>query len=190
MSLKISLFLVFLFISACQPVEFVKAVKTDNSNLAEISISANEILINVKYNQLFSEQNIEDQTIVTPLELISSWNKNNIKKVGNENKLIINIIDASIIKSEIDNIEAKNYEEKTIFKYEVFFLVEYELYDNSNFLIANTTVQSSRSTTSQKYISLNEFEIITSQLLDEAIKDFVQESKLMLNNYMGKYLLN
>ena len=50
-------------------------------------------------------------------------------------------------KKEIDNVNAKKYEEKTIFKYDVF-LVEYELYD-SNYLIANTTVESSRSTTSQ-----------------------------------------
>ena len=33
------------------------------------------------------------------------------------------------------------------------------LYDDNNFLIANATVETSRSTTSQKYISLNEREI-------------------------------
>ena len=30
----------------------------------------------------------------------------------------------------------QKYEEKTIFKYELFFLVEYELYDSSGFLKA------------------------------------------------------
>ena len=64
----------------------------------------------------------------------------------------------------------KNYEEKTIFKYELFFLVEYELYDNSGFLKANATVETSRSTTSQKYISLNETEIIINDLLVSSLE--------------------
>ena len=63
------------------------------------------------------------------------------------------------------NIGANKYEERTISNYELFYLVEYELYDSSGFLIANTTVETSRSTTSQKYISLNETELIINDLL-------------------------
>ena len=106
----------------------------------------------------------------------------------NENKLIINILDASIIKNEIENIDAKKYEEKTIFKYELFFLVEYELYDDSGFLKAITTVETSRSTTSQKYNSLNEVEIIINDLLITAIKDYINESKNQLSIHMKDYL--
>ena len=86
------------------------------------------------------------------------------------------------------NVDAKKYEEKTIFKYELFFLVEYELYDDSGFLIANTTVETSRSTTSQKYISLNETEIIINDLLILAMKDYINETKNQLSIYMGDYL--
>ena len=32
-------------------------------------------------------------------------------------------------KMKLMNVDAKKYEEKTIFKYELFYLVEYELYD-------------------------------------------------------------
>ena len=99
-----------------------------------------------------------------------------------------NIIDASIFKKEIDNINAKKYEEKTIFQYEIFYLVEYELYDDSDFLIANTLVESTRSTTSQKYISINESEIIINELLLNALKDFTKETKLLLSMYMSEYI--
>ena len=109
-------------------------------------------------------------------------------KIGNENKLVINILDASIKKNEIMNVDAKKYEEKTIFNYELFYLVEYELYDSSGFLIANTTVETSRSTTSQKYISLNETEIIINDLLILAMKDYINETKNQLSIYMGDYL--
>ena len=61
------------------------------------------------------------------------WHNKNILKIGNENKLVINILDASITKNEIENVDAKKYEEKTIYKYELFFLVEYELYDRQWF---------------------------------------------------------
>ena len=83
----------------------------------------------------------------------------------------------------------KKYDEKTIFKYEVFYLVEYELYDSSNYLIANTTVETSRSTTSQKYISLNETEIIINDLLIAAMKDYINEMKNQLSIYMKDYLI-
>ena len=83
----------------------------------------------------------------------------------------------------------KKYEEKTIFKYELFFLVEYELYDNSGFLKANTTVETSRSTTSQKYISLNETEIIINDLLFLALNDYINETKNQLSIYMANYLI-
>ena len=86
------------------------------------------------------------------------------------------------------NVGAKKYEERTIFNYELFFLVEYELYDSEGFLIANTTVETSRTTTSQKYISLNETEIIINNLLILAIKDYIKETKNQLSNYMGNYL--
>ena len=100
----------------------------------------------------------------------------------------INILDSSISKNEIENTDAKKYEEKTIFKYELFFLVEYELYDDSGFLKANTTVETSRSTTSQKYISLNETEIIINDLLFQTMNDYINETKNQLSIYMVNYL--
>ena len=119
---------------------------------------------------------------------MAEWNSQNILKLGNENKLVINILDASIKKTEIMNIGAKKYEERTIFNYELFYLVEYELYDSSGFLIANTTVETLRSTTSQKYISLNETEIIINELLILAMRDYINETKNQLSIYMGDYL--
>ena len=86
------------------------------------------------------------------------------------------------------NVGAKKYEERTIFNYELFYLVEYEIYDNSGFLIANTIVETSRSTTSQKYISLNETEIIINDLLILGMKDYINETKNQLSIYMGDYL--
>ena len=173
---------------SCQPVEIIEPVTFDYSKLDKISISANEIIINSEYKPKFSNKNIEDQIPNPPINIIKEWNNQNILNFGKENKLIINILDASIIKQEVNNIEAEKYEEKTVFKYKIFFLVEYELYDNSNFLIANTTVESSRSTTSKKYISLNERDIVINNLLHDALKDFIKETKSMMNTYMFGYI--
>jgi len=180
--------IIFLYVLSCQPVEIIKPVTFDYSKLDKISISANEIIINSEYKPKFSNKNIEDQIPNPPINIIKEWNNQNILNFGKENKLIINILDASIIKQEVNNIEAEKYEEKTVFKYKIFFLVEYELYDNSNFLIANTTVESSRSTTSKKYISLNERDIVINNLLHDALKDFIKETKSMMNTYMFGYI--
>ena len=182
------LIIFFLYVLSCQPVEIIKPVTFDYSKLDKISISANEIIINSEYKPKFSNKNIEDQIPNPPINIIKEWNNQNILNFGKENKLIINILDASIIKQEVNNIEAEKYEEKTVFKYKIFFLVEYELYDNSNFLIANTTVESSRSTTSKKYISLNERDIVINNLLHNALKDFIKETKSMMNTYMFGYI--
>lgn len=180
--------IIFLYVLSCQPVEIIEPVTFDYSKLDKISISANEIIINSEYKPKFSNKNIEDQIPNPPINIIKEWNNQNILNFGKENKLIINILDASIIKQEVNNIEAEKYEEKTVFRYKIFFLVEYELYDNSNFLIANTTVESSRSTTSKKYISLNERDIVINNLLHDALKDFIKETKSMMNTYMFGYI--
>ena len=173
---------------SCQPVEILKPIEIDTSKLDTISINAKFIEINKKYNSVFSQNNIEEQIKQTPIDIMIEWSQKNILKIGNENKLVINILDASITKTEIENIDAKKYEEKTIFIYELFFLVEYELYNDSGFLKANTTVETSRSTTSQKYISLNEVEIIINELIFTAMQDYIYETKNQLSIYMRDYL--
>ena len=188
MYLKNSLLLILFIILSCQPVEILKPVDIDISRFEKISINAEQIKVNNKYNSIFSKSNIEDQIQKSPINLITEWNSQNILEIGNENKLVINILDASIKKTEIMNVGAKKYEERTIFNYELFYLVEYELYDSSDFLIANTTVETSRSTTSQKYISLNETEVIINNLLILGIRDYVNETKNQLSIYMGDYL--
>ena len=188
MYLKNSFVLILFIILSCQPVEILKPVEIDMVIFEKISINAEKIEVNKKYSSVFSQSNIEDQIQKPPVNLMAEWNSQNILKLGNENKLVINILDASIKKTEFMNVDAKKYEEKTIFKYEVFYLVEYELYDSSNYLIANTTVETSRSTTSQKYISLNETEIIINELLILTMQDYIKETKNQLSTYMGNYL--
>ena len=188
MYLKNSFILILLMVLSCQPVEILKPIEIDTSQFDNISINSKDIEINKKYNPVFSPNNIEEQIQKSPIDIIVEWHNKNILKIGNENKLVINILDASITKNEIENVSAKKYEEKTIFIYELFFLVEYELYDNSGFLEANTTVETSRSTTSQKYISLNEVELIINDLLLKAMKDYINEAKNQLSIYMGDYL--
>ena len=182
----VSLFLL-LFILACAPVEIISPLEYDISKFIKISINSNKITVNSDYNPVFSENNIEDQLKDPPILQIQNWIKQNITSFGNQNEFVINILDASITKKEIDNLEAKKYEEKTIYLYEVFFLVEYELYDDAGYLLANTTVESSRSTTSQIFISLNETELIINDLVNKSLFDFTNETKSMIQLYMQEY---
>ena len=188
MYLQNNLILILFIILSCQPVEILKPVEIDTTRFDKISINAKKIEVNKKYNSVFSDTNIEDQIQKSPINLMAEWNSENIIKLGNENKLVINILDASIKKTEIMNVGAKKYEERTIFNYELSYLVEYELYDSSGYLIANTTIETSRSTTSKKYISLNETEIIINDLLISAMKDYINETKNQSSIYMGDYL--
>ncbi len=188
MYFKISITLILIFFISCQPVELLEPVNIDTSKLEKISINSKEVNVDIKYNPIFSENNLEDRISNPPIKLINKWIKENISNFGKENKFSINVIDASILRNEIKNNDAKKFEEKNIYKYDVFILVEYELYDDNNFLIANASVEIIRSTTSQKYISINESELIINNLVNESLKDFAYESKLTLKNYMNEYL--
>ena len=185
---KINFILLFFFIISCQPIELIQPTEFDNSRYEKISFNAKEKTLVIKYNPIFSDENIEDQLSNSPLDIITSWMNENVNNFGSQNKLIINILDASILKKEAENKDAKKYEEQTVFKFEVFFLVEFELYDNSDYLLANISVESSRSTTSQKYISLNETELIINELINKTLYDFVKETKSMSKLYMSEYI--
>ena len=102
MYLKNSFILILFFILSCQPVEILKPIEIDTSKFEKISINAKKIEINKKYNSVFSQNNIEDQIQKSPIDLMVEWNNKNILKIGNENKLVINILDASITKNEIE----------------------------------------------------------------------------------------
>ena len=188
MYLKNNLIFLIFFIFSCQPIEVISPLDIDYSKFEKISINAKELSIKIKYKSIFSDDNIEDQIDNPPIKIIKNWINENIIYFGNQNKLIINIFDASILKKEIENVNAKKYEEKTIFHYKISFLVEYELYDDDNYLLANATVESSRSTTSQKYISLNETEVIINELLNRSLRDFIKETKSVTNLYMREYI--
>ena len=68
-------------------------------------------------------------------------------------------------------------------------LVEFILYDDSNFLLANTIVESNRTTTSGKYISLHESSIIIDTLILDCLKDFSIKTEQLTKTHMGKYIL-
>jgi len=189
MFLKNKLVLIICFIIfCCQPTQKIDKFIFDYSRFENFSISAKSVTLNNLYEQSFSKSNIENQIKVSPNKRLQKWLKKNFQIFGNENKLIINILDSSISRYEIENVDAKNYEEKTIYKYEVSYLLEFELYDNSNYILSNISVESSRSTTSNKYISLNELENIVDLLIFNAIQDLSSETKYLLNKYMGEYL--
>ena len=189
MFLKNKLVLIICFIIiCCQPTQKIDKFIFDYSRFENFSISAKSVTLNNLYEQSFSKSNIENQIKVSPNKRLQKWLKKNFQIFGNENKLIINIVDSSISRYEIENVDAKNYEEKTIYKYEVSYLLEFELYDNSNYILSNISVESSRSTTSNKYISLNELENIVDLLIFNAIQDLSSETKYLLNKYMGEYL--
>ena len=191
MSLKNSFLILFLLlIFSCQPRDSFNPIVFDNSVLEKFSISSKNILIKDFYNPTFSETNIENQINIVPIVRLKNWLNSNFVTIGNENKLIINILDASITRVEIENFDAKKYEDKFIYSYKISYLLEFELFDNTDFLIANTLVKSIRTTTSSKFISLNELEYITDELTLFALKDLSRESKLQLSNYMNEYLLD
>ena len=92
-------------------------------------------------------------------------------------------------KTEITNDNFKKYEEKTIFLFEIHYLAEYILYDDANLILATTTVETNRTITSGKFISLIESERIVDNLILDALIDFSNKSQELIKQHMAGYIL-
>ena len=188
MKKNIILFIFFLSI-ACQPIEKIDSVVFDNKQFSKFDIlSASVEIINI-FEKKISNQYIGHTLEVDPSQRIINWVNDNFIAIGNENIFTVTILDASLTQTEIENNEAKKFDEKTNYKYELFYLIEFNLYDDSRNLLASTLVENSRSTTSGLFISIQERETIINDLVYQGLNDISNESKLLLIKYMGDFIL-
>ena len=185
----IFIFIILLFISSCQKLEILDPIVFDNNQFTKISINAEKKNTIILYEPKFVEPFIDHSLKNSPILYFNNWTKNNIQTFGTNNYFEINVIDASVKKTEIPNIDSKKYEEKTIFLYEVNYLVEFVIYDDSNFKLASTIVEANRTTTSGKYISLIEVERIIDDMIYKCLKDFSGKAKELIKDHMNQYIL-
>ena len=185
--------LIILFVSfcifSCQPIEKIERIVFDNNQFSKFDILSNSIEITEIFEKKISNPYIGHTLEVDPSQRIINWVNDNFKAIGNENIFTVTILDASLTQNEIENIEAKNFDEKINYKYELFYLIEFNLYDDSRNLVASTLVENSRSTTSGLFISIQEREKIIDDLVYQGLNDISNESKLLLIKYMGDFIL-
>ncbi len=185
--------LIILFVSfcifSCQPIEKIERIVFDNNQFSKFDILSNSIEITEIFEKKISNPYIGHTLEVDPSQRIINWVHNNFKAIGNENIFTVTILDASLTQNEIENIEAKNFDEKTNYKYELFYLIEFSLFDDSGNLVASTIVETSRSTTSGIYISIQEKDNIIDDLIYNSLVDISNETKKLLTNYMANYIL-
>ena len=179
----------FMFIYACQPIEKIDQIVFDNSQFSRFDILSNSIEIVEIFEKKITDPYIGHTLKIDPTHRIINWVNDNFKAIGNENIFTVTILDASLTQTELENNEAKNFDEKTNYKYELFYLIEFNLHDDSRNLVASTLVENSRSTTSGLFISIQERENIINDLVYQGLKDISNESKLLLMKYMGDFIL-
>ena len=179
----------FLTIFACQPIEKIDQVVFDNNQFSRFDILAESIEITEIFEKKISDPYIGHTLKISPTQRVINWVNDNFKSVGNENKFNVTIYDASINQTQFKNKEAKNFDEKTNYKYELFYLVEFNLYDDAKNLLASTLVETSRSTTSGIYISIQDKENIINDLIYQSLVDISNESKQLLIKYMSDFIL-
>ena len=188
--LRFFILLIFLFaVSSCDKIEVLDEIVFDYDQLPKIVFSAEQKKIKETYETKFSDPFIDYFLPKPPKEHLKSWIESNFAIIGTENKLIINIIDSSLTKSEVANANSKKYEQKTIYLFEINYLAEYILYDDSNAILSSTTVETKRSITSRKFISLMESDKIIESLILDALTDFAKKTEELIKIHMSGYIL-
>ena len=187
---KLIIILLFLLnVIACQPIEKVNHIVFDNSQFANFNILSTSVEIKEIFEKKISDPYIGHTLTVNPSQRIINWINDNFKPIGNENTFNVTILDASIIQTQFENKDAKNFDEKNNYLYELFYLIEFSLFDDTGNLVASTLVESSRSTTSGVYISIQEKDNIIDDLIYNSLVDISNETKKLLTNYMANYIL-
>ncbi len=188
--LKINIiFFILFFIFSCQPLEVLDEVIFEYNQLPKISINAKEKLINEVYEINYVNPYIDHSVKNPPILRLNDWMSQNIRIFGSQNKIVINIVDASLKKTERENKNKKKYQEKTEFFYEINFFIAFELYDDDNFMLATINAETKRTTTSSKFLSLSEKERILDTLILDALIDVSVKSDELLKEHMSQYLL-
>ena len=188
--LRFFILLIFLFaVSSCNKIEVLDEIVFDYNQLPKFVFRAEQKEFKETYEAKFSDPFIDYSLPKPPKEHLKSWLESNFAIIGTENKLIINIIDSSLKKSEVANANANKYEEKTIFLFEINYLAEYILYDDSNAILSAITVETKRSTTSGKFISLMESDRIIEILIFDALNDFANKTEELIKIHMSGHVL-
>ena len=126
-----------------------------------------------------------------PTTRIISWLENNVSNFGTENKLVIDIQNASITRKDIDTeIKVSGIVKKqNEYLYELNLRVFFILYNDSSQILATTKTEVFLSTTSNKFISLNERNQILDNLTKGALKELSNKSVELLKLHMSAYIL-
>ena len=186
---KIILFSIIIFVISCQKVEKFEKEIFDFNLLPNIMFNAEGKNIISLYEENFEEPFYDHSLDKKPIEYLKELLDNNFHTEGINNYLEIKIIDASLKKYEIPNTESSRFQEKTIFMYEINFMLEFSLYDDSNFFLSSTIVESKRTITSSKFISLMQSDRIIEILINNSLRDLSKKSEELLKIYMSEYLL-
>jgi len=186
---KILLSFFFVFLISCQDVELLDEIVFDNSQLNKLNFNAEQKIINNLYEISYSEPYIDHSIDYTPLFRLNSWLEENMVVFGTENKLIINIFDASITRIEREKENKKKFEKKSEYFYEINFFINFMLYDDNEQILARSETRINRSTTSDKFISINQKENIIDNLILDALIDVSNKSEELLKIHMTDYIL-
>ena len=184
----LSISLIF-FLFSCKQTDRFEDINFNYDEIDKITISSKEKKINNLYKIIHSIPYIDHSLSKPPAFFLNKWFENNVNIFGNENTFSINIIEASLKKTKVENKNNKKYQDKIIFLFEVNFLVEFILYDNSNSVMANTIVESKRSITSSRHISINDVEKITEILIFNCLKDFSKKSNELMRIHLSQFIL-
>ena len=189
-NIKLSIVLLLLIpLYSCQKIEYLDKIEYDYSKLFSVTINAFEKKITNFYEVKSTDLYLDESLINPSKNHLNKWLTENIKIFGNKNYLEINIIDTSLRQSIILNKNLKKYQDKEIFLFEINFLVEFLLYDNSKKLIASSIIESARTTTAGKYLSINQKENIIDKLVFDCLIEFSKKTDELLKLHMKDFIL-
>ena len=179
------------FLASCQKILIIDEVVFDDTQLNIFSFNAAEKEIKITYASSFNDPFIEHVLKISPDKRALSWLENNINNFGTMNQILVDIQQASIVRKEIftEKKVAGVIKKQGEYLYELNFIVFFNLLNDDKKILATSNAEVVRTTTSSKFISLNERDHILNRLTLDSLKDLSNQSLELLKIHMSEYML-
>ena len=183
--------IIVIFFHSCKTVEKTNNIVFDYEQFSKITFLSSEIEIVNEFNQQFEEPYLDHLVNKGTNSRLTDWLNGNILGIGNENKLLISIIDSAVQGNKIPSTTklVGIFKKPDEIEYLLNLDVNFFIYDDSNNLLGKTNVKLKRTTTSASRISLSERDRILEDLIYISIKEYTIKVEENVNKYLKSFVL-
>ena len=157
-----------------------------------IRFDVSEVVVERAYAPPLDEPHVDHLMPNPPVTLAIQWAQDRLAAVGQADRLVFRIVDASVVETELHSDESLQdmFTVSQSERYDARLAVEVELVENGGFSRSLVKTEAERSVTLPEDSSLHEREKVWFKLSEAVMNDLDAELEKSLYQYMAAHIVN